>query len=139
MPDGPVSTAAPTGRTRPGMAAMAMIVILLIVDLIVVSVVLSQGRDHDLTVRRLETVRAMYAAEAGVNMAIRELMEDADEDLDGTIGTISDDTIDATDPALGQANFVVTAAADTPVVGQTTLTSRGRCGEARREMQGVIE
>jgi len=112
---------------------------LLIVDLIVVSVVLGQGRDHDLTIRRLETVSALYAAEAGVNMAIRELMEDADEDLDGTVGTISDDSNDANDPALGTANFVVTATADTPDVGLTTLTSQGRCGEARREMESVME
>jgi len=116
-----------------------MIVILLIVDLIVVSVVLGQGRDHDLTIRRLETIQALYAAEAGVNMAIRELMEDADEDLDGAVGTISDDSDVGTDPALGTANFVVTAAADTPSVGLTTLTSQGRCGVARREMEGVLE
>ena len=121
------------------MAAVAMIVILLVIDLIVVSVVIGQGRDHDLTVRRLETIRAEYAAEAGVNMAIRELMEDADEDLDGAIGTISDDSNDANDPTLGNAQFVVTAAADTPAAGQTTLTSAGRSGEARRKIEGVME
>ena len=33
------------------------------------------GRDHDLTVKRMDTLRAFYAAEAGMNIAIRELME----------------------------------------------------------------
>jgi hypothetical protein len=40
---------------------------------------------------------------------------------------------------LGNAQFVVTAAADTPAVGQTTLTSEGRSGEARRRIEGVME
>ncbi len=118
---------------------MVVIVLLVVLNLIVLSLTLNAGHDHGLTVRRLETIKAFYAAEAGVNMAIRELMGPADEDLDGTIGTISDDSIDATDPALGTAQFVVVAALDTPFVGQTTLTSQGRCGEARRQMSTVIE
>ena len=116
-----------------------MVVILLMVDLIIVGIVVGLSRDHDLTVRRMQTIEAMYAAEAGVNMSIRELMNDADEDGDGTTGTISDDSDDANDPTLGNAWFVVTAAADTPAVGQTTLTSEGRSGEARRKIEGVLE
>jgi hypothetical protein len=71
------------------------------------------------------------------NWSIR--MNDADEDGDGGTGTISDDSDDGTDPTLGNARFVVTAAADTPAVGQTTLTSSGRSGEARRKMEAVLE
>ena len=124
---------------RRGTVAVAVIVMLMIINLIVLSMTINQAHDHDLTIRRLETVQALYAAEAGVNMAVRELMEDADEDVDGTIGTISDDTDDGTDPTLGNAAFVVVAVADTPFVGQTTLTSQGRSGEARRQMSTVIE
>ncbi len=126
-------------HSRRGTVAVAVIVMLMIINLIVLSMTISQAHDHDLTVRRLETVQALYAAEAGVNMAVRELMEDDDEDVDGTIGTISDDTDDGTDPTLGNAAFVVVAVADTPFVGQTTLTSQGRSGEARRQMSTVIE
>ena len=126
-------------HSRRGTVAVAVIVMLMIINLIVLSMTISQAHDHDLTVRRLETVQALYAAEAGVNMAVRELMEDADEDIDGTIGTISNDTDDGTDPTLGNAAFVVVAVADTPFVGQTTLTSQGRSGEARRQMSTVIE
>jgi len=116
-----------------------MVVILLMVDLIVIGFVLGLGRDHNLTVHRMQTLEAMYAAEAGVNMSIREMMYDVDEDGDGTAGTISDDGDDGTDPAVGNARFVVTAAADTPAAGQTTFTASGRSGEARREMEAVLE
>ena len=126
------------------MIAVAMIVLMIVVDLIIVGMVISQARDHDLTVRRLQTIESFYAAEAGVNMSIRELMIPLDEDGDDDgswpfgIGTISDDTNPATDPALGNAQFVVTAEANTPVAGRTTITSEGRSGEARRRMQAVL-
>ncbi|MHC4128087.1 MAG: hypothetical protein ACYS1E_15180 [Planctomycetota bacterium] len=128
-----------TPGQRRAVAAVAMVVILLFIDLIVVGMVVGLGRDHDLTVHRMRTLEAEYAAEAGMNMSIREMMNDADEDGDGAIGTISDDSNDGNDPALGNAQFVVTAAADTPVVGQTTLTSAGRSGEARRQMESILE
>jgi len=120
------------------MVVVVMVVLMVLIDLIIVGLVVSQARDHHLTVRRLQTIESLYAAEAGMNMSLRELMVPADEDLDGGIGTISDDTVDATDPTLGNARFVVTAAADTPAVGQTTLTSEGRAGEALRRMQAVL-
>ena len=72
-------------------------------------------------------------------MSIREMMYDVDEDGDGTAGTISDDSDDGTDPAVGNARFVVTAAADTPAAGQTTFTSSGRSGEALRKLESVLE
>ncbi len=121
-----------------------MILLMMIIDLIIIGMVVTQSRDHDPTVRRLQTIEALYAAEAGVNMSIRELSIPADEDGDDDgswpfgIGTISDDTNPATDPTLGNAQFVVTAEANTPVVGQTTITSEGRSGDARRRMQAVL-
>ncbi|MHC5007757.1 MAG: hypothetical protein ACYTGF_10415 [Planctomycetota bacterium] len=124
---------------RRGVAAVAMVVFLIVVDLIIVGFVVGIGRDHNLTVHRMQTLEAMYAAEAGVNMSIREMMNAADEDGDGAIGTISDDSDDGTDPSVGNARFVVTAAADTPVAGQTTLTSAGRSGEARRTIDSILE
>lgn len=121
---------------RRGTVAISMILTLIIVDLIIVGIVVGGARDHDLTVRRIETINAFYAAEAGMNMAIRELMMNADEDGDGAIGTISDDGNAANDPAIGQAQVLVTSV----VVGsQTTLTSQGRAGEARREIVTVVE
>jgi hypothetical protein len=124
---------------RRALAAVAMVVVLIIIDLIVVGLVVGLGRDHSLTVHRMQTIEAMYAAEAGMNMSIREMMVDTDEDGDGAVGTISDDGDDGTDPGVGNSLFVVTAAADTPAVGQTTLTSAGRAGEARRTIDSILE
>ncbi len=124
---------------RTGTIIVVFVVMLVVVDLFIVSMVANVSRDHDTTIHRSFTVEAFYAAEAGVNMAIRELMEDDDEDGDGTIGSISDDTNDANDPTLGSARFLVTSTPDTPLPGQRTLTSQGRSGETRREMTSVIE
>ncbi len=123
---------------RQGLVAVTMIVLLMIVDLIIVSLVISGTRDHDLTVRRLQTVEAFYAAEAGVNMSIRELMVPGDEDGDGVTGTISYENNPGpydpdNDPILGNAQFYVLGT--DPV---TTLTSEGRSGEARRTMTAEL-
>ena len=124
---------------RRALVAVAMIVVLLTLDLIIVGFVVSAGRDHALTIRRLETVEAAYAAEAGVNMSIRELMVTADEDGDGTAGSISDDGDNGNDPTLGNARFRVTMSPDDPVEGQRTVTSEGRSGQAVRKMTAIVE
>ncbi len=118
-----------------GAAAIATVVLLLILDLILIRIVIGGARDHDLTVRRVETIQAFYAAEAGMNMAIREQMNNTDEDGDGTVGTISDDGNPANDPTFGQAQVLVTSAVAGP---QTTLTSQGRAVESRREIEAVL-
>ena len=124
---------------RRGMAAVAMVVVLLTINLIIVGLVLTAARDHELTVRRLETVEAAYAAEAGTNMSVREMIGFTDYDGDGTIGSISDDGDSGTDPVLGNARFIVTMSPDDPLEGQTTVTSAGRAGQALRTMTTVLE
>lgn len=126
-------------RPRRALVIPVMVVILIVIDLIIVGLVLTTGREHDLTVRRLETAAAEYAAEAGVNMSIREMMENADEDGDGTIGSVSDDGNGSNDPNLNSAKLSVTISPDDPFPGQTTLTSEGRCGEAVRKMLTILE
>ena len=69
-----------------------------------------------------------------MTMAIREMMNSADEDLDGGTGTISDDGNPSNDPSLGPAQFFVTS---TTSGSQTTLTSEGRSGNARRAMESI--
>ncbi len=131
-------------RQRRAMAAITMVVVLLIIDLMIISMVVGGAREHDLTVRRMDTIRAFYAAEAGMNMAIRERMLDpaTDEDGDKTppgtdTGSISDDGVDANDPGFGtpkNTQFVVTLSPD-----KKTLTSTGRSGDAKREMDALLE
>ena len=131
---------------RRGITAVVMVVVLLIIDVIIVGMVLSGARHHELTVGRMDTIQAFYAAEAGANMAIRELQVDIDEDVDAAatnpipdgVGTISfDDPVDdANDPSFGSAQVVVTAV----IAGSTTtLTSEGRSGTARRTIEAVVE
>lgn len=123
-------------RHRRATIAISMVIALVVVNLIVVSIVIGGARDHDLTIKRIETIQAFYAAEAGMNMAIREMMNNTDEDGDGAIGTISDDGNAANDPTFGQAQVLVTSAVAGP---QTTLTSQGRAGEARRHVEAILE
>ena len=126
-------------RVRRGIALIATVVVLLTLNLLILSFVLNGARDHDLTVRRLETVEAAYAAEAGINMSIREMIGSTDDDGDGTVGSISDGSDSGTDPAIRNARFVVTMSVDVPVVGQTTVTSAGRSGQAFRTMTAILE
>ena len=123
-------------RHRQATIAISMVIALVVVNLIVISIVIGGARDHDLTIKRVETIQSFYAAEAGMNMAIREMMNNADEDGDGAVGTISDDGNAANDPAFGQAQVFVTASVAGP---QTTLRSKGRSGDARREVETVLE
>jgi type II secretory pathway component PulK len=121
--------------TRRGAAAVAVVLLLVLINMIVVGLVLGGARDHELTTRRVETVQAFYAAEAGVNMAIREIMLGADEDGDGAIGSVSDDGDAATDPPFGAASVFVTV---TPGAEGATLSSRGRAGRAERRLEAVL-
>ncbi len=123
-------------RHRRATIAISMIIALVVVNLIIISIVLGGARDHDLSIKRIETIQAFYAAEAGMNMAIREMMNNTDEDGDGAIGTISDDGNAANDPTFGQAQVLVTSAVAGPI---TTLTSQGRSGQARREIEASLE
>jgi len=128
---------------RRGIAAVVMVVLLLILNVIIVGMVLSGARDEHLTVRRLETVQAFYAAEAGINMAVRERLVCEDEDGDGAIATISDDATDGTDPVIGAAGMtaqvVVTKVDDCPTSSAVTVTSKGRSGEAMRVAEAIFD
>ena len=115
--------------SRRGTAAIAVVIMLVLLQMSVAGMVLSGGRDQDLSTRRMDTIRAFYAAEAGVNMAVREMSKSVDYDADGTIGSISNDANATNDPALGSARVFVTKV----TAGATiTLTARGRSGDSTR-------
>ena len=125
-----------TKAGRRGVAVVVVLVLLLVVGLIIIGMVQSGARDQDLTVVRLQTVHAFYAAEAGMNMAVREMTVATDEAGDGGIGTISDDSNDGTDPAIGGGQVVVTASG---APFQITLTSTGQSGRARRKIDALTK
>jgi hypothetical protein len=120
---------------RKAATAVVVIVVLVIIDLVIVGLVITGSRGHDMSIRRMETVEAFYAAEAGMNMAVRELMVDEDQDGDCTIGSISHDGVDATDPGFGNSAWVVTA---NTAGALTTIRSYGRSGSARRQTLAVV-
>ena len=121
-------------RSRRGSVAVAVLIVLLLMGLFVVGIVKVGARDQELGARRLETVRAFYAAEGGINMALREVTLGLDEDNDGSIGTISDDGNDANDPMFGPASVQVELDFS---LSTLTLRSRGRAGSARRKIEST--
>ena len=120
---------------RRGATAIVMVVVMLLVAMIVIGSAISGARDQDLTVRRVETVQSIYAAEAGINMAIREVVNNTDEDGDGTIGSISDDGNDANNPTFGSATVLVTTQASGD---DTLLVSVGTHGNATRRIEATL-
>lgn len=121
--------------TRRGTVLIAAIVCLLILDLIVMGMVLNSGRGQYVSVDRINSVRALYAAEGAMNMAVRELMLNVDEDTDGTIGSVSDDGNDANDPTIGAAQAMVVIAT---VGSDSTVTSTGRLSTVERQLEANL-
>lgn len=115
-----------------GAIGVAMVGALVVVEVIIVVAVIGGGLNQDLTLQRIETNRAFYAAEAGVNMAMREIWSNADEDGDGLIGSISDDADPANDPAIGAASVSVSTTDD---AGRTSVAAVGRSDRARRRIE----
>lgn len=123
-------------RRCAGSAAVGMIVAMVVIQLAVVGLVLAGARDQDLTTQRASTIRAFYAAEAGMNMAIREVRMSTDADGDGAIGSISDDDNAANDPSFSGAQVVVTLDTSEGVI---TLTSTGRSAAATRCIRATLD
>jgi Tfp pilus assembly protein PilX len=121
---------------RRGAAIAAIILALLLIGLVGVGMVLGGARDQDLSIQRLETVRAFYAAEAGMNMAMREMMLSSDADGDGAVGTISNDGNSENDPSVGSGRVNVTSSV---AAGTTTLSSNGRSGQAKRKIDAALQ
>jgi hypothetical protein len=113
-----------------GSVAVVLLIALALAEMMVIGMIVTGGRDQDMTVDRLESARAFYASESGMNMAVRELMDNADEDGDGTVGSIAHgSTVGA--PPVGGAR----AAAGVSVSGQNyTLTAVGESSRARRAL-----
>jgi hypothetical protein len=116
--------------SRRGTAAVGAVIALVLLQLVIGAVVISGGRDQDLTARRLESVRAQYAAEAAANMAIREVAQNSDGDGDGTLGSIAANS----KSGLGFNGGAMRASAS--VSGTTTTTTAtGTNGQATRKIQ----
>lgn len=119
-------------RQRRGIAAMALVMVLAMISLAILGMVLGGARDQDLTVSRLETLRSMYAAEGGAQMAMREVLTNTDADGDGAIGGVSDDGNASNNPSIGGATVWVDRSDS---AGSATLDVKGSTSVARRNLQ----
>jgi MSHA biogenesis protein MshP len=124
-----------SGRRRAS-AAVALLIVLAMLQIIVASIVFAGARSGDLTALRLDTARSFYAAEAGANLAIREVVLDSDVDGDGVIGSVSDDGDASNDPALGVARVWAEASG---AGGTTNIVITGRSGQSARRITLSIE
>lgn len=125
-----------TGPARRGAIGVTAVLALVVIQLIVVGGVISGAREDDTTIQRLDTERAFYAGEGGMNMAIREVLSNTDEDGDGVVGSISNNGSLLDDPVIGTARVYVVKSVSGVT---TTLVSRGRAGIARRQITTDIE
>jgi Tfp pilus assembly protein PilX len=116
--------------------AIGILLALVMLSVLMVAAVVAGVRRQDLTASRIRSTRAFYAAEAGLNMAMRELMRSTDEDGDGGIGSISDDNNDANDPTLCGASVRVRVQVAGAVV---TVLSEGRADGVSRELSATLE
>ena len=118
---------------RCGSAAVSSVLVLILLQVVVVASIVVGTRDQDTTVHRLDSTRAFYAAEAAMNMGIREMMEYVDDDNDGQSGGVSNDGIPGTDVALATARSF-TARDDS-----TIAATSGRMTIGTNRNRGVID
>lgn len=123
-----------TTSERRGVASIALVIVLVIAEFAILALVLGGSRDQDLTVARVSAVQAFYAAEAGMNMAMREVISGEDFDGDGTVGGIT--STSATQTALHGASISV---ASSTVGSDITLTSRSEHILARQLFETKLE
>lgn len=113
---------------RRGSLLVATVLGMTILLLVVATMVISGGREAELTQLRFQEARAGYAADAGANMALREIKRNSDVDGDGAIGTISNDSNANTDPTVGVGGARVRV---TPT-GSNVYTVTSRTGTPAR-------
>jgi len=121
---------------RRGSAVVALVVLLSLLMIVVATMVMAGARDQDLSVQRISTARAFYAAEAAVTLGLREMATDSDLDGDGVIGSVSDDGIATNGPVL---NGVRLSASAVGAGGSRTIDALGLSGDAGRRVCVEVE
>jgi hypothetical protein len=118
----------PPSPDRRGTVLVGILVGLMLLASALVAVAISGRREQDLTLRRMESMRAAYAEEAGAQIAVRELITQQDDDGDGIIGEVA-----AGNLASGIIIGTSRAAADASASGSTwTILPQGSNGLATR-------
>lgn len=124
----PASVPHPLAARR-GAVAVAMVLVLVMLSLVVVTMLLSGARDHELDARKAEGLRSFYAAEASIQMAFRELVLGVDESGEGEVGGIA---------AFSLGSVVASVHRD-DAGASITLTSQASAGQAKRSSQLTLQ
>lgn len=123
-------------RSRRGTILIAVVVALVLIQLVVLGIVIAGSRQQDMTIRRLEGARAYYDTESAMSMAVREVARNADDDGDGTIGSIAGNTggMGRTFTSTDIRALVSVARSGSSV----TLTAAGSGGASARTLQANL-
>lgn len=121
-------------RPRRGTVMVVALIALVLLQLAVVAAVTGGARDQDLSSHRLEAVRAQYAAESALQIAIREVSLAADESGDGGVGSLAGG-VTAAGPVFNAGRMAVANS----IIGTTnTVTATAEVGETVRSVRAVV-
>ncbi|MDX2146199.1 MAG: hypothetical protein SFZ23_01655 [Planctomycetota bacterium] len=115
---------------RRATALVAMVAVLIVLSLMTTAAVLAGGRAASQGALRVDGHRALMGVTAAGHMAIKEVMDGADLDADGGIGSISGDGNSNNDPLLAGDTRI--SAQRTDIGGQIVLSLEARSGSAVR-------
>lgn len=121
---------------RRGSVLVAVVVALVVLLLVVVAVVTTVSRSSELSVLQIQGSRAQYAAEAAANMAVKEVLDGVDQDGDGGVGTISNDSNASTDPTINNGTRMWVTRSDS--AGVITLTAHAENADAVRAIRVTL-
>lgn len=122
----------PRDRRRPGAVAIVMVLVMVLLAVVVAGTTISAGRRGDSLRREVEATRALYLAESGLALALRELALGEDADGDGAVGSVA--PIE-TRHLQGPTGAVAWYATDDGIV----LSSIATAGTSRRRIRAVAE
>ena len=122
-------------RPRRGVVLLVVLLLLLILATTSITYVALVGASQDATIQQWHALQAVYAAEAGLEMAMQELAQSADLDSDGTVGGISDDGNVVDNPSVGVGTVEVSYSEGASKV----LTATGRASQAERVVQVTLQ
>ncbi|MCC6951503.1 MAG: hypothetical protein IT433_08650 [Phycisphaerales bacterium] len=108
--------------SRRGAIATALVLAIVLLGVAVTAATVAAGSGLGLASLRVDHLRAVAACDAGLQLSLAELAAGLDTDGDGTIGGVSDNGIDADDPTLEGASFLV-------ALEDGVLIAMASCGE----------
>jgi hypothetical protein len=113
---------------RGGTILVGIVVAVMVIAAGIVLVAIAGRREQDSMIRRFESMRAFYAQEAAVQIAVREMLRQQDDDGDGVAGTIASGVL-ASGITIGASKL---AAGLVSAGGVDTITAQGSNGLAVR-------